>query len=294
VTLSLAICIALLACLQGLLVALPKPSALSRLDRLRSPAWAAMPAAVIVFGTFLPLAFPPIAPVLVLLAMCGAPLLLVVAVLAVARGPRGALVATVLLLTAVAALLTGWIGQVSQSVLTGLASLTLGVAVVRLTPHRLVLVGVLTMCLLDFALLRTGVGTSAWVTMDTATHHFHGPAFDRAAIGSVTIDYPDLVLAAMLGAFVAPHPRLQRQAALLLTMLALAYGLFLPMGLYPGTVPIALTFLVLELMRIRTRGGIRAVVPAPAEAGPPPLRARRRSLSPQSAASGLTPRASAP
>jgi hypothetical protein len=294
VTLPLAISIALLAALQGLLVALPRSHALSCLDQLRSPFWAAVPPAVIVCGTFLPLALPSIAPVLVLLAICAAPLLLVVAVMAVARGRRGPLVATVVVLTLLGALLTGWIGQVSQSVLTGLASLTLGVALVKLTPHRLVLIGVLTMCLLDFALLRTGVGTSAWAAMDTATHHFHGPAFDRAAIGSVTIDYPDLVLASMLGAFVAPHPRLQRQAALLLTMFALAYGLFLPMGLYPGTVPIALTFLVLELMRLRQRGAIRGVVPAPAEAGPRPFQARRRSLSPQSAASGLTPRASAP
>jgi hypothetical protein len=294
VTLSLAIGIALLAALQGMLVALPKANALSCLDRLRSPAWAAVPAAVIVFGTFLPLALPSIAPVLVVLAMCAAPLLLVVAVLAVARGPRRALVITVLVLTLLGALLTGWIGQFSQSAITALASLTLGVGLIKLTPTRLVLVGVLTMCLLDFALLRTGVGASAWAAMDAATHHFHGPEFDRGSIGSVTIDYPDLVLAAMLGAFVARDARLQRQAALLLTTLALAYGLFLPMGLYPGTVPIALTFLVLELMRMRRRDAIRGVVPARAEADQPPLPARRRSRSPVSAASGLTPRASAP
>ena len=69
----------------------------------------------------------------------------------------------------------------------------------------------------------------------------------QADIGRVTTDYPDLVLAVVLGGFLAGRHR-QLLAAVLVTLLAAAYGLLLlPIAhLLPATVPIALTLLMLE------------------------------------------------
>jgi hypothetical protein len=98
----------------------------------------------------------------------------------------------------------------------------------------------------DAALLALGPGHSAVGAMADAQGHFHGPTFDGATIGPVSIDYPDLVLAAILGGTAADDQARQRRAAVLLTALAGCYGLLLPVvHMLPATVPIALTYFVL-------------------------------------------------
>ena len=77
-----------LATLQGSLVALPTAATLTRLSRLRSPAWAAVLPGSILFGTFAPLWRPAAAFALVLLAAIATPPLALVAALGVGRGRR--------------------------------------------------------------------------------------------------------------------------------------------------------------------------------------------------------------
>ena len=235
-----------LAILEGAMVALPRPEALRHIARLRSPLWAILLPGAIVLGTFGVLALPPMASGLVLLGLIATPVLALVAALTVIRGNRGRLLLMATAGAIIAALLKGWIGELSGSVLTALGCLSLGAALVRLIPRPLLPLGVLSMCVVDVALLALGVGQSAGGLLATAASNFHAPVLTHAAIGPITIDYPDLVLAAVLGCTFAGSP-VQRAAATLVTALCAAYGLFLPVaGALPATVPIALAFVLVR------------------------------------------------
>jgi hypothetical protein len=240
------IAVVALATLEGALVALPRHDALEQLGRLRSPIWAALLPGSIVLGTFGVLALPSMAVVLAVLAGVATVLLTAVAMLTVARGPRTPLLLTATALALTAGLMSGWIGELSATVLTALGCLPVGVALVRLIPNRWVVGGVLCMCAVDVALLAAGVGQSAGAIMADATTHIRAPAFDRASIGPITIDYPDLVLASLLGGFAA-RDGTQRRAAVLVTTLAAGYGMVLPLtDTLPATVPIGLVFILLR------------------------------------------------
>jgi hypothetical protein len=118
-------------------------------------------------------------------------------------------------------------------------------ALVRLIPRELMLIGVLCMCMIDVTLLLLGAGQPAAALMTHAEAHVHRPVFDHATIGNISIDYPDLVLAAVLGGAVAGR-RTQRRIALAVTILAAAYGMLLPVaGTLPATVPPAIVFSLL-------------------------------------------------
>ena len=141
--------------------------------------------------------------------------------------------------------------------MTALGSLTVGVALTRLIPRRWLLVGVALMWFVDVLLLAAGIGQPAAALMAHATARLHGQAFDAARLGTVKVDYPDLVLAAVLGGFVAGHP-LQRRAALTLTSLAAGSGILLAViDPLPATVPITLT-LVLLISWARARPRVAA------------------------------------
>ena len=226
-------------------MALPRANALERMVRLRSPAWAAVLPGSIVIGTFAVRALPWAAMGLVLLAGVATPLLCAVAALRVVRGPRAAMFGLAMTLLIIATVTGGATGQVSASIVTALGCSALGMALIRLIPGRFMLTSVLTMCVIDVTLLLLGAGQPAVALMSRAEAHVHRPLFDHARIGPIWIDYPDLVLAAVLGGAVAGR-RAQRPAAVLVTVLAAAYGMLLPtVHLLPATVPPAVVFTVL-------------------------------------------------
>jgi hypothetical protein len=252
-TLSSLIAVVALALLEGALVALPKAHALERLGRLRSPAWAAVLPGMIIVGTFGLLALPSIAPGLVLLASVTTPLLAGLAVVLVARGQRAAVLPVAVVVALAAVLTSGWLGQLSASTLTALGCLPLGAAIVRLTPSRWVPVGVLAMCVVDATLLALGIGQPAMALIAEATAQIRGPVLNGAGIGSISIDYPDLLLAAILGGIVAGQAN-QRRAAVLVATLAAGYGMLLALvNPLPATVPIALAFILLRRGRLPHR-----------------------------------------
>jgi hypothetical protein len=241
-----------LASLQGSLVALPHASAFGGLRRFSSPAWALLLPGMILVGTFGVIGLPATAFGLVALAALATPLLAAVSALAIVRVPsalhgrRAALVAVVAALTAVAVLASGLPAEVAATVVSGAGSLALGVAIMRLVPQRWLPAGVLAIAAVDIALLAVGPGHSAMGAMANAQSQFHGPAFDHATVGSVSLDYPDLVLAAVLGGIAAEDPAGQRRAAMLLATLAGLYGLLLAViDVLPATVPIAVTYFLL-------------------------------------------------
>ena len=249
---SLTACV-VLATIEGALVALPCPAALARLERLRSPAWAVIGPCSLVVGTFGVLALPSLASGLAIFAAIATPLLAVIAVLAVVRGRHRALLAVPPALAVAALAATGWPAQLAASALTALGCLTLGAAVVRLTPAPWLHLGVLSMGVVDVLLLALGVGQPAAALLRDAMGDTVLPAFHRAELGSVAKDYPDLVLAAVLGGFVAGRP-IQRRAAALVAILASAYsGLLVFADALPATVPLVIVLVLVEASRLAPR-----------------------------------------
>jgi hypothetical protein len=234
------------ALLQGALVALPRGNALESLRRLRSPAWAAVLPGCIVVGTLAPLGAYAFALGLIVLAALMTPLLAVVAVLGVVRGPRAA----PLVLVAVAAVLAVFAGgpsrELSATVLTALGALAVGAGLARLIPSRWVLIGFACMCVVDVALLAAGVAEPSALIVGRAAAHVPGPMLDQARIGRVSIDFPDLVLAAVLGGFMAGQKG-QHFAAALVTVLAATWMLLAPAhAMWPATIPVAMTLIALR------------------------------------------------
>jgi hypothetical protein len=235
-----------LATIQGAVVALPHPAALERLGHLRSPAWALVAPGSLLVGTFGVLVLPLFASGLAVLAQIATPVLAVIAVMAVVHGRRRGLLVVPLALGAVAAAGPGWPGELAASLLTALGCLTLGAAFVRLTPARWLYLGVLSMVAVDVLLLALGVGQPADALLRDALGSTIEPAFHRAQLGQFSLDYPDLVLAAVVGAVIADRAR-QHAAALLVAISAAAYGvLFAFAAMLPATVPLALVLVLVE------------------------------------------------
>jgi hypothetical protein len=255
--------------LEGALVLLPRAKPFPRLARLRAPAWAALLPVSIIVGTFGLLIAPGLAPPTVLAAAVTAPLLAGIAVLLVVRA-RPVMLPLAALAGALAVWAGGMGGHIGTGVVTALACLTVGAGLQRLIPGRWLVVGVVAMSAVDITLLLSGPGYHETAVLAAAQTNFHGPRFTGAHLGGTTIGYPDLFLAALLGASLAGQ-RAQNWAAARLTGLAIAYDSLLTPGLLlPATVPIALTLVVVGVVRQRRRAGgasLRpAVMPAPAVA----------------------------
>ena len=234
-----------LATIEGALVALPSPVALERLARLRSPVWALVGPVSLVIGTFGVLALPSLATGLAILALVATPLLAAIAVASVVHGSRRSLLLLPVALGVVALACTGFASELAATLLTALGCLTLGAALVRLTPTRPLQLGLLAMALVDVLLLALGVGQPA---ADVFSHALSGrhPALHYAELGPATVDYPDLVLAAILGGIVSGRAT-QPRVAVLVAGLAAAYsGLLVVADVLPATVPVVLVMGVVE------------------------------------------------
>jgi hypothetical protein len=248
--------------LEGALVVLPRAKPFPALTRLRAPAWAVLLPVSIIVGTFGLLVAPGLASPTVLAAAITTPLLAVIAVLLVVRA-RILMLPLAALAGGLAVWATGQGGHVGTGLVTALACLTLGAALQRLIPGRWLLAGVVAMSVVDATLLLAGPGYHETAVLAAAQTNFHGPRFTGARIGGTTIGYPDLFLAALLGASLAGQ-RAQAWAGGVLVVLAVAYDSMLTPGLLlPATVPIALTLVVIGLVRHRRR---RARLNRPGEA----------------------------
>jgi len=237
---------------NGALVALPAPAALGRLERVRSPAWTLVFPGALIVGTFGVLALPATATGLAVLASLATPLLAAIAMVAVVHGRHRRLLLVPLAL-GLAATLTGQPGALAASLLTAAGCLTLGTALVRLTPARWLTFGVLGMCAVDVLLLAAGIGQPAAALLSDAGSAL--PTLHQARLGPITQDYPDLVLAAVVGGILAGRTD-QRRAAVLVATLSGAYtGLLTITDVLPATVPLTLAL----LMILYASGGRRKV-----------------------------------
>ena len=242
-----------LAALQGVLVILPRPVGSAVWARLRSRGWTVVLPGALMVGTFGVLAVPHGAAGLAVLAAATTPVLVGVAVMGVVRGRRWLWIAVLPVLAAGAVTHQSWPSALATSALTALGCLAVGAALVRLTPLPWLAGGIAAMCILDVALLATGVGQPAAHQLDSALSQSPLPEFHRAQVGSVSKDYPDLVLAAVLGAALAGNTR-QLTAAMLVAVLSAANGLlFLIADMLPATVPVGIAAAVVVLLERRSR-----------------------------------------
>ena len=116
------------------------------------------------------------------------------------------------------------------------------------------------MCAVDAALLAAGLGGPAAAVIAGAAGQVHGPLFDQAHVGGIVVDYPDLVIAALLGAFVAGQ-REQWHAAALVTLLAAVSMVLTPVNtMFPATLPAAVTLIALRALDLRRRPAVAALV----------------------------------
>jgi hypothetical protein len=262
-----------LAALQGVLVVLPRPGGAGVLSRLRSPCWALVLPGALLVGTFGVLKVPHGATWLAVLAAAATPVLVVLAVIGFVRGPRRAWLAALPLLGAGVVALHSWPEGLAASALTALGCLTLGAALVRLTPLPWLAAGIAAMCIVDVVLLAAGVGQPAAGQLEDALSHSALPEFHRAQLGSMNRDYPDLVLAAVLGAALAGSAR-QLTAALLVAALASANGLFFLFAeILPATVPLGVAAAAVVVLE---RRGARTRRPSPRSKRPPALQRSTR------------------
>ena len=215
-------------------------------------------------GTFGPLGEPSFALCMILVAALATPPLAAVGVLGVVRGPRAALVALAVATGLLAAFASGVSGQLSASAVTALGALAIGAALARLIPARWVVAGFVGMCTVDVALLAAGVGQPAATIIGRAALHVPGAVFDHAQVGQVVLDYPDLVLAAALGGFVAGQRGQLRAAALVTALAAVSLIVAPPTAVWPATIPVVMTLIALRTLGLPEAAELPHFQPEPA------------------------------
>ncbi len=241
--------------LQAAVVAAPRPAPrLPWLERLRGPAWAAVPIVSIVLVVFAIRFVSDTATGLTYLALLAVPPLAAVALAWAARGPRPGRVRTGWAIGITAALFAiAWAfhrslaGGAAAALLSGLSCVTLGVLLAAVAPPGWLKLGIVAMAVADTWLVVSDLLQAPNAAL-IAAHPGGGlPQLQGEVFGTVTMGYGDLFVAALLGALMAGDVRRQRGAALLTLGLAAVFDLlFLVLAELPATVPVALALIVLE------------------------------------------------
>jgi hypothetical protein len=250
------ISIGLLSLVQGALVAIPRAPAGSSLERLRGRRWAAIPPlSVLGFVLIAGAAEHASAQGLTYLALCAVPVLAVVALGWLTPGARPARALLVPLLFALAWIDRGGLaGEGAALALSALSCVTLGVLLAIVTPPRWLAAGIVAMALADAALVVSDLLQRPNSALNAAHPAAGLPRLQSAVFGSAVMGYGDLFIAGTLGALLALGlgRAWQLRAAVLSAALAIGFDLlFVLIDELPATVPVALTLIVVLLVRWR-------------------------------------------
>jgi hypothetical protein len=241
--------------LQAAVVAAPRPAPrLPWLERLRGPAWAAVPIVSIVLVVFAIRFVSDTARGLTYLALVAVPPLAAVALAWAVRGPRPGRVRTGWAIGITGALFAiAWAfhmslaGGAAAALLSGLSCVTLGVLLAAVAPPGWLKLGIVAMAVADTWLVVSDLLQAPNAALIAAQPGGGLPQLQGEIFGTVTMGYGDLFVAALLGALMAGDVRRQRGAALLTFGLAAVFDLlFLVVAELPATVPVALALIVLE------------------------------------------------
>jgi hypothetical protein len=165
-----------------------------------------------------------------------------------ARGARPSLAVAVVPLFALAWADRGGLpGEAAALILSALSCAILGVLLAAVAPARWLKAGIVLMALVDTALVVADLLQAPNNVLNAAHPGAGLPQLQRELFGSAVMGYGDLFVAGTLGAVLAAHRQLQRRAAILTALLALAFNLlFLVVGELPATVPVAAALLLVS------------------------------------------------
>ena len=215
------------------------------------------PAAAVTAATFIPRVASSLASDLSTLALIAVPPL---AAVGIAWGTRLRQVALVLLVPVLFAVAWadpgGTVGEAAGLVLVSLSAVALAVLVVGILPTRVAKIGICVWAAVDLSVALAHHLEEASRPIFQATPAV-GPhlQFQRVVLGTASMEYADLFVAAALGAVLAVEGRRRGVASLLVAVFATVSSLFfLITDTLPATVPIALAMLVEEL-RVYGPGG---------------------------------------
>jgi hypothetical protein len=251
---SFAVSIASLSLVQAIVILLPRSVPLALPRRLASRWWAIVPPASIVVVVSLVAAASASAEALTYVALVGVPPLAALALAVVVRSARPPLALAVVPLFGIAWALSGSLaGEAAGLVLSALACVTLGWVLAAVVPPRWLRLGVYAMAAVDAALVAADLLQGPNSVLVAATPTADLPRLQAVYLGSATMGFGDLFVAATVGALLAVRRREQVQAALLAAILGWAFDLlFFAVDLLPATVPIAIA---LALVHVRHRRG---------------------------------------
>jgi hypothetical protein len=241
--------------LQAGVVAAPRPAPrVAWLERVRGPAWAAVPIVSIVLVVFAIRFVSDTATGLTYLALVAVPPLAAAALAWAVRGRTTGARRTAWAITSTAGLFViAWVfhkslaGGAAAALLSGLSCVTLGVLLASVAPPGWLKLGILAMAAADTWLVLSDLLQAPNATLLAAQPVGNLPQLQGEIFGTVTMGYGDLFVAALLGALLAGNVRRQRGGALLTLILAALFDLlFLVLAELPATVPVAVALVVLE------------------------------------------------
>lgn len=255
--------IVILSLVQGGLVALPGTWAAlaARLARFRSGWWALVPVASLVAVAFGLLRANDAPQGLTYLALIAVPPLAAAGLGWAMRGARPWYAAAAVPLFALAWWRPGdlW-GQGAALILTALACVTLGVALVALAPALLVRAGVVVMALVDTALVAADLLQRPNSALVAAHPVAQLPRLQSVLFGAAVMGFGDLFVATLVGALYAGAPARQRRAAVIVAICAVVGDLaFLRVSEFPATVPVAVGMLLADGWDRRQEHAVRRV-----------------------------------
>ncbi len=251
---SFGVSIAILSLVQAVVVALPRPRRFAWLDALRSPWWALVPALSIVVVIGIVATEGESAAVLSWLALVGVPPLAALALGWLVRGSRPWWAALAIALFALAWAAQGSLaGEAAAAALSGLACIALGWMLAAVAPAGWLRLGIYAMAAVDTWLVATDLLQGPNAVLAAAAPGGL-PRLQVIQFGSAQMGFGDFFVAATLGCLLASGRRGQREAAVLVAVLALCADLlFLCVDTLPATVPVALALGLLQARGARWR-----------------------------------------
>ncbi len=249
-TLPFWLSIGALSLLQGGVVAIAvKLPAIGVLVRARSRSWALIPAgSVIVFVAVVGSIGDSGAQALSYFALVAVPVLAAVALVFITPTARRARALIALALFALAwADRGGLAGEAAAVVLTALSCVTLGLLIAYVTPERALEAGIVTMAIVDSALVISDLLQHPNSVLNGAHPAAGLPRLQAATFGSAVMGYGDLFVAGAFGGLLTLHATKTSRlwAAAIVAVCATAFDLlFFFVDELPATVPVALTLLL--------------------------------------------------
>ena len=242
--------------LQAGVVVAPRPAPRFALaERLRGPAWAAVPIGSIVLVIFAIRFVSGTATGLTYLALVAVPPLAAAALAWAIRGgacgsrrTAAAITVTALLFAVAWAFHHSLAGGAAAALLSGLSCVTLGVLLAAVAPPGWLKLGIVAMAAADTWLVLSDLLQAPNATLIAAQPVGGLPQLQSELFGTVSMGYGDLFVAALLGVVLAREVSRQWQAALLTLVLAALFDLlFLVINELPATVPVAAALIVMEV-----------------------------------------------